>query len=113
MRMEILQMILRPSIVNMPVCCKYEVTTITMYATTNDMLIVDFDVGSDTIGRTSGCRDDLQPTMFHMEGFDTNDGQMMMMLTIHWRSRDLFTSLIFALRTQDRRGVLEDILRLT
>ena len=54
------------------------------------MLIVDFDVGSNTIGRTSRCHDALQPTMFHVEGFDTNNGQMMMTLTIHRRTGDLF-----------------------
>ena len=67
---------------DVPVCCDEDATTIDM----NDDI---FDVGSDTIGRTSGRRDGLQPAMFHMEGIDTNDGQTMMTMTIHRKTGDL------------------------
>ena len=97
-----------------PVCCEYDATTI-------DMMIDVFDVGSDTIGRTSGRRDDLQPAMFHVEGIDTNDGQTMIDddnppenrgFVMHRKTGNFFLSPIFAPGTQDQRGVLEDILRL-
>ena len=66
------RMIKRPSFEDAPLC-------LTSIDDDDDI----FDVGSDTIRRTSGRRDDLQPAMFHVEGIDTDDGLTM---TIHRKS---------------------------